>query len=1277
MRRQRDPFRKLSDYIKGKTDSPGSLSRSLENFELPDFNRTISDFSFAELAEEHPKLLRELSDREFASTCSLVGGLLTVPFLQGNNLRLTALAHLALWKCAGPRRPKINQLAKWFDELDRGSCGRLEDRAEEVFVTSIFDGTQNYRLFEGNVEGNGFITQIFLDVLETMPDEGKFLVAKRAIRSLLILSEEIAARSGLPKYSVGNSVPLSTLPSAERQEADNLRRRVTFSNAELSDLGIGSNDLAPFIFDTRLRDQLGNHRFGYSAAEDMPLLQFGDLVAVYLPNCIGLAIRSLIIRTCLSAGLVENLEEALAAAHATFFHRDLILGDLRRSPIAFQRSSAGHTSTFGLELTEGVFLQFIFACDSLSDFSKTRFAQITEQHSLSSVVNAAIQSGQSQFSNHPRFRKGYSLVVACGWGRPMVLGLKAPKSGWEMEYIGANDLASLSRRPGFTSVELCKVMDSHRRIGQQGFELFNANGLLNLCAWIDSLRGHIVPHERLRLDPENPDGPYPLMIPTNVLLDLRVQAAVSADVHLAIRPDSSRCTVRRINSEPGFGQISLSPLYFDLDALMEGTRRCVYEGEHLRLWTLINVSEVPNPDFAHHLFLMAQHWVEFTARFLDQHVIGDPTNRSVSIHFKKFSIPPTDTPIPTEAEIASNISIEEAHDELRIIVGTEFVSGSRRPDNIAERSLVRALVVALLPEAAARADDIVQSIVRDNAARHFHAFAVPELRDYIKESLPEKSFTISRIDDAYSRIGLGWSIRKRSQGDEISGRDECCVYLNSLVKSVMGRLTDSLAQFDRDAVIELMLLNHESIACETTQWQRTFRAIRALADDADAARRQAIEQIAKFNAGSLSSRILIEIAVCVCQVGAGLRPNALDIGAWLADASILFHMGGYSDCVRAGVMEAKIRISPGGDVLMNHDPIERLMRSYGESNQSASLAAAADKYEEYYEVMADAEESTDQLPPKLERLQEPWTAEFGFSLKDTQQFGRALADLAIEGKALVKVGRSDFLTRIGKYGVSLENAEKMLKQFSLAPRSQWDMAPDGFQNWCWYPWRFRRQLSLIARPIVQLDASQNPILHIAPAMVAMHIGKFCADVSNGFIEADAFTSAEMQTYIENTRAQSAAEFNDQIASTLEAIGWKVRKNLSGGEVLQRRVDRRFGEIDVLAWCSDTKEVLVIECKDLGFDKTFSEIAWRLSKYRGEVQANGRRDELRRHLDRLETLKAELPTVSKFVGFDSPTMIGIVVSSQPVPMQFDAEIGKLGSHFVTARDITQKYHRLGS
>ena len=94
-----------------------------------------------------------------------IGGLLTLPVLQANTLRLEAIAHLALVHrlglrlsphdaCNGRRSPTLQNASRWF-KLIGAHMGHLEDPAEDVFVTRVIFNGANYRIVEGLHEANG------------------------------------------------------------------------------------------------------------------------------------------------------------------------------------------------------------------------------------------------------------------------------------------------------------------------------------------------------------------------------------------------------------------------------------------------------------------------------------------------------------------------------------------------------------------------------------------------------------------------------------------------------------------------------------------------------------------------------------------------------------------------------------------------------------------------------------------------------------------------------------------------------------------------------------------------------------------------------------------------------------------------------------------------------------------------------------------------------------------------------------------------------------------
>src|SRR3546814_4770653 len=99
------------------------------------------------------------------------------------------------------------------------------------------------RLFEGNAEGNIFHTQLFLTVLDDMPNTGSYRPLKTAVTSLLRLSDKLAERAKIPVHSVGNTTPVSMIKKPDNEAWSELRKRASFSFAELQQIGIDPNSL--------------------------------------------------------------------------------------------------------------------------------------------------------------------------------------------------------------------------------------------------------------------------------------------------------------------------------------------------------------------------------------------------------------------------------------------------------------------------------------------------------------------------------------------------------------------------------------------------------------------------------------------------------------------------------------------------------------------------------------------------------------------------------------------------------------------------------------------------------------------------------------------------------------------------------------------------------------------------------------------------------------------------------------------------------------------------
>ncbi|TIV73960.1 MAG: hypothetical protein E5V79_03965, partial [Mesorhizobium sp.] len=201
----------------------------------------------------------------------------------------------------------------------------------------------------------------------------------------------------------------------------------------------------------------------------------------------------------------------------------------------------------------------------------------------------------------------------------------------------------------------------------------------------------------------------------------------------------------------------------------------------------------------------------------------------------------------------------------------------------------------------------------------------------------------------------------------------------------------------------------------------------------------------------------------------------IDLGRLMADAAILFHFGGYSDAMRAGVIRQIIRISPAGDVLMDHSFSEKTITPFGQVYQAARLSNAATSYQKNFVSDADDAEPSEESKALQGELPTAWVEEFGFDFERLPALLSVFQDFAMEGQAIQIIPRSALLAALREKPLVSENdASRFLDAFTLVHRPDWSVSPKGFQPHAWQPWRFRRQLSVVSRPILAMDLSDDP-----------------------------------------------------------------------------------------------------------------------------------------------------------------------------------------------------------
>ena len=371
-------------------------------------------------------------------------------------------------------------------------------------------------------------------------------------------------------------------------------------------------------------------------------------------------------------------------------------------------------------------------------------------------------------------------------------------------------------------------------------------------------------------------------------------------------------------------------------------------------------------------------------------------------------------------------------------------------------------------------------------------------------------------------------------------------------------------------------------------------------------------------------------------------------------------IGAWSDAIRLGLYPAQMRISSFGEVMMDYDFENEVLGPFQNEFNRNQRTAEAEKYDSLYsdDVNTTPVEEFFPAPYLLS-----WRKEFCLDANQMREVIDSIDDFGLsKDSALYVMTRSQFVDYLCEdvNGLDKDTIYGFVEKVSLPVREKWDQnkreLPEKHEPQDWYPWNFRRKLSLISKPIVELDDSNDPKLLINPSSLRESIWHVFRNGLDGTFDERYFESSEMKKWIGDRRAKLGTSFNGKIAEKLQGLGWEVESDVLITKVLNTKTGKNFGDVDVLAWSKKHKMVLAIECKNLFFAKTHKEIGNQINEFQGQVNEKGKRDRLLKHFDRLDILTTNLSSVGKYVEIDDVESIyGAVVFSHPNAIEYARQV----------------------
>lgn len=601
-----------------------------------------------------------------------------------------------------------------------------------------------------------------------------------------------------------------------------------------------------------------------------------------------------------------------------------------------------------------------------------------------------------------------------------------------------------------------------------------------------------------------------------------------------------------------------------------------------------------------------------------------------------------------DAEGSIALEVDHVNRTVQLTIDPQFDRALFNPANIAEAALVKALIrgVAILAsKPQVNLDALFTRIVPNEKARQSHVMAARNFRDFLPVLDQQKLVNVSKYDDGNTKVGLGWKVRHQSEGNVILGKEEGRNFLNKLVRKLEDELCEQLRSLDRLDVLYGLLVNYEVAAVSRERWHRTSAANLGLRTDEALALGAMRDHEFKLNTVFLTSRVLVEMALCESPLQGGRRLSEVDHTLLMTLASQIYQLGGWSGLLHWGLMAPRVVIQAIGDVHVDHSIIDGLMTSFGSKTSEIRYKGSARSYARNLEPPAIAAEVGDVMDPEFLHA---WRDEFGADLDAFRKFVDAVENRGIDRQEpVVRIRRSELVT----IATDATAGEAIVSALTLQTRPSWRQVPPGYQERDIDSWRLRRRLSLLRRPILKVSDEVDSHMVVAPGLLR---DAFSFIVGNYYYAnfPDNHLGSAMQKYAGFARHRDGHDFNVKVKTKMAALGWEVLPEIALTKIFAAKLDRNYGDVDVLAWDPPSRRVLVMECKDLQFKKSYSEIAEQLMDFAGEVLPNGKADSLRKHLNRFDLLVACKVAVAKFLKLGSDCSIeSHLVFSNPVPMLY--------------------------
>ncbi|TKS58235.1 MAG: hypothetical protein EWM72_03127 [Nitrospira sp.] len=1192
------------------------------------------------------------------ATIANVAGLLTAPQLQANTVRLEVLAHLAVAHCAGRKKPTNADLSRWLNRyLER--IARIEDPVEDVFVTNVDTPQGNRRTFEGIWESNDYFLQVVLDTLisRRAPKECRDLL--QPAFALLCLSDCVAERLGLQRWCLETSMPQGRVPIAPVTRVDQRSCAVTFTDAELTKIGVRRELLTPFILREEDKRRLISESTGHSSLERRPLVDFGDALVLVLPSAVSPAIRRFVLSSLREMGYLAAFGDALSSRQARQVEQEG-LWELKEKTESFEPPKPDDSPlpsfhAWLLKYDVNKYIHVVLLHDRLDWVDEQGFSSFLQ---YPEPVRAGLENYLNKVAKNclglPDCAEGMTLILLGGLGRGFMLGFKEWPEQWRLSVIRVSDLLMLAGELGQPIKRYLKCAKQKQWAEDNGVSFLNINGDFNFYCYWRRLNHQLVPRQL----PVR-DGSM-ISVGNDFVFPVRKELRELVDRHVVQTTSGVFAQAMRFGRDAYFTSMQRRPIYASLGHLRSGTLAGAVETSRGASWLIMELRE----DNESIRYLLYEIWSGFIGLFdrlvgefeaLVPQISHGPLD--IRLDFRELKVMEnyvtreTSEPIPEPT-----VTMSQRLRTAEIKFPSNFLVHFQEPENTGEKLTLRALARALfLLHKGTEIDSrdtvfeiLLDKVIGNSGIRVLHLFHTYYPIEYLLSRQGQKPVFLAHEDFVFAKLKLSDGCTAGGPKAKLETKSESNEFLHQVVDKIWGQLRELLRRFDRASVIRQALRVHEAVIYDRAHWRRTAQAVIALYSSAEDVLKIAVDREKDRNQVALPARTVLEMAICECPISGGREISRWELDEVLAKTALLIEAATDSDAIKLEIAGPIVELHVNGEYTINREFHETVIRPFVTNFVRQEFEEAAGEYSKLYRRDHPGKRvlATDIYSGEFI---EAFKAEFRLTPDEALDGFAELMEFAVEqDNVIVETTVGVLRRRLSKNrSLSAEACDAFFRTFGLFHREAWDKPPPGFVEQDLYPWRFRRRLSATVRPILIFGVRDEDVVMYGAGGLRLGFGYLLERTEKGQLPDRFFVTKQMKAYWGAAKQRRGTEFEKFVEEAFHREGWQARKVW----MKELGAPEELGDIDVLAWKSG-REVLLIECKRLQLARTVAEIAEICRRFQGEAK-----DELARHVKRVTWVNENLSALERITSF-MPRRDQVdhrLVTSTHVPMKYLASL----------------------